>query len=116
MANNIPFQVQGKTTRINVTTAANTVSILSDSPCNQLRIHNGTAGEVFFRVGTGSTDDAVIPVAGTPAYGAVLHNNQTIIITSPKQSANTAASSVYVSAIVATGTGIVYVTPGEGMA
>ena len=115
MANNIPFQVQGKTTRINVTTAANTVSILSDSPCNQLRIHNGTAAEVFFRVGTGSTDDAVIPVAGTPAYGAILHNNQTIIITSPKQAGNTAANSVYVSAIIASGTGIVYVTPGEGL-
>ena len=115
MANNIAFQVQGKTTRINVTTTANTVSILSDSPCNQLRIHNGTAGEVFFRVGTASTDDVVIPVAGTPSYGAILHNNTTIIITAPKQSANTAASSLYVSAIVATGTGIVYVTPGEGM-
>ena len=116
MANNIPFQAQGKSTRINVTTTANTVSILSDSPCNQLRIHNGTASEVFIRVGTESTDAAVIPVAVTPAYGLVLHNNQTIIITSPKQSANTAANSIYVSAIAPTGTGIVYVTPGEGMA
>lgn len=115
MANNIAFQTQGKTTRINVTTAANTVSILSDSPCNQLRIHNGTAGEVFFRVSTGSTDDAVIPVAGTPAYGAVLHNNQTVILTAPRQCSNVAANSVYVSAIVSAGTGIVYVTPGEGM-
>ena len=64
---------------------------------------------------TGSTDDAVIPVAGTPAYGAVLHNNQTVILTAPRQCINVAANSVYVSAIVATGTGIVYVTPGEGM-
>ena len=116
MANNIPFQIQGKSTRINVTTTANTVSILADSPCNQLRIHNGTANEVFIRVGTESTDAAVIPVAGTPAYGTVLHNNQTMIITSPKQAANTAANSVYVSAITATGTGVLYVTPGEGMA
>lgn len=113
MANNIPFQTQGKTTRINVTTAANTVSILSDSPCNQVRIHNGTAAEVFIRLGTGATDDAVIPVAGTPAYGVVLHNNQTIIVTAPKQATNVA--SLYVSAIAATGTGIVYVTPGEGL-
>ena len=114
MANNIPFQTQGKTTRINVTTSANTVSILADSPCNQVRIHNGTAAEVFIRLGTGATDDAVIPVAGTPAYGVVLHNNQTIIVTAPKQATNVA--SLYVSAIAATGTGIVYVTPGEGMA
>ena len=114
MANNIPFQTQGKTTRINVTTTANTVSILADSPCNQVRIHNGTASEVFIRLGTGATDDAVIPVAGTPAYGVVLHNNQTIIVTAPKQATNVA--SLYFSAIAATGTGIVYVTPGEGMA
>jgi len=114
MANNIPFQFQGKTTRLNVTTTANTVSILADSPCNQVRIHNGTAAEVFVRLGTGATDDAVIPVAGTPAYGVVLHNNQTIIVTAPKQATNVA--SLYVSAIAATGTGIVYVTPGEGMA
>jgi hypothetical protein len=115
MANNIAFQAQGKTTRINAATTANTVSILSDSPCNQLRVHNGTAAEVFVRIGTASTDDAVIPVAGTPGYGTVLHNNQTVIFTTPRQCANVAASSVYFSAIVATGTATVYVTPGEGL-
>jgi len=115
MANNIAFQIQGKTTRINATTTANTVSILSDSPCNQLRVHNGTAAEVFFRVGTTSSDAVVIPVAGTPSYGAILHNNQTVVITTPKQCANVAASSIYFSAIVASGTGTVYVTPGEGL-
>jgi len=113
MANNIAFQAQGKTTRINVSTTANTVSILSDSPCNQVRIHNGTAAEVFIRLGTGSTDDAVIPVAGTPAYGTILHNNQTVLFTAPRQTTNVA--SLYVSAIVSTGTAIVYVTPGEGL-
>jgi hypothetical protein len=113
MANNIAFQAQGKTTRINVSTTANTVSILSDSPCNQVRIHNGSAAEVFIRLGTSATDDAVIPVAGTPAYGTVLHNNQTVVFTAPRQTTNVA--SLYVSAIVSTGTAIVYVTPGEGL-
>ena len=113
MANNIPFQVQGKTTRINVTTTANTVSILSDSPCNQVRIHNGTAADVFVRLGTASTEDAVIPVAGTPAYGFVIHNNSTVIMTSPKQCSNVTA--LYVSAIVASSTATLYVTPGEGL-
>ena len=115
MANNIAFQVQGKTTRINVTTAANTVAILSDSPANQLRIHNGTAAEVFIRIGTASTDDVVIPVAGTPAYGTILHNNQTVIFTAPKQATNSASTTLFVSAIIATGTATVYVTPGEGL-
>jgi hypothetical protein len=113
MANNIAFQVQGKTTRINVTTTANTVSILSDSPCNQVRIHNGTAADVFVRLGTASTEDAVIPVAGTPAYGFVIHNNGTVIMTAPKQCSNVTA--LYVSAIVASSTATLYVTPGEGL-
>jgi hypothetical protein len=113
MANNIAFQVNGKTTRINVTTSANTVAILSDSPCNQVRIHNGTAAEIFIRLSNSSTGDVVIPVAGTPGYGTVLHNNQTIILTTPAQSTNTAT--LYLSAIAASGTGIVYATPGEGL-
>jgi hypothetical protein len=112
MANNIPFQPMGKTTRINVSTTANTVSILADVPCNQLRVHNGTAGEVFVRLGTASTDDAAVPVAGTPGYGMVLHNNITQVFTVPKQATTT--TSLYVSAIAASGTGVVYVTPGEG--
>lgn len=113
MANNIPFQVMGKTTRINVTTTANTVAILSDSPANQVRIHNGTAAEVFVRIGIASTDDAVIPLAGTPAYSFILHNNATNILTVPKQATSTAT--LYVSAIVASGTAFIYVTPGEGL-
>jgi hypothetical protein len=113
MANNIPFQVKGKTTRINVTTTANTVAILADNPSNQLRIHNGTGTEVFINVSTLSNGAAVIPVAGTPDYGMVLHNNATIIITAPSQASSSAT--VYVSAIVATGTATVYVTPGEGL-
>jgi hypothetical protein len=113
MANNIAFQVNGKTTRINVTTSANTVAILSDSPCNQVRIHNGTATEVFIRLSNSSVGDVVIPVAGTPSYGVVLHNNATIILTTPAQSSNTAT--LYLSAIATSGTGIVYATPGEGL-
>jgi hypothetical protein len=113
MANNIPFQVMGKTTLISVTSTANTVSILADGPCNQVRLHNGTAAEVFVRLGLASGDAAVIPVAGTPAYSFPLHNNATIIMTAPKQCSNVAA--LYVSAIVASGNATVYVTPGEGI-
>ena len=113
MANNIAFQPMGKTTRINANTTANTVAILSDSPANQVRIHNGTAAEVFIRLSNSSVGDVVIPTAGTPAYGVVLHNNATVILTAPAQATNTAT--LYLSAIVATGNAIVYVTPGEGL-
>ena len=52
-------------------------------------------------------------MAGTPDYGMVLHNNQTIIVTAPSQASSTATT--YVSAIVASSTAIIYVTPGEGL-
>ena len=40
MANNIPFQAQGKTYKANVTTASQTITITADSPCNQLLVSN----------------------------------------------------------------------------
>jgi len=114
VANNIAFQEMGKTVRINLTTTANTVAVVADSPCSQLRIHNGTAAEVFVRCGTTSSADVAIPVAGTPNYGFPLHNNNTVIMTAPRQ-ATGSTYTFYVSGIVGTGTGILYVTPGEGL-
>ena len=114
MANNIAFQPMGKTTRLNVTTTSAEVAVNADSPCNQVRIHNGTAGEMFLRFSPTTGSAAVIPASGTPAYGIVLHNNQTAVFTVP-QSFTSATNSLYVSAIVATGTGILYITPGEGL-
>lgn len=114
MANNIAFQEMGKTVRINVSTSANTVAVTADSPCNQVRIHNGTAAEVFVRLGATSSAAAEIPVAGTPGYGFVLHNNGTVIMTAPRQ-ANVSTCTFHVSAIVASGTAVLYVTPGEGL-
>jgi hypothetical protein len=113
MAINAAFQIKGKTTRINVSTTANTVAILADSPSTQLRLHNGTAAEVFIHISSSATGNAVVPVANTASYGLVLHNNQTQIFTAPGQATDVAT--VYVSAITASGNGIVYVTPGEGL-
>ena len=115
MANNIAFQEMGKTVRINVTTVANTVAVIADSPCNQLRIHNGTAGEVFIRCGTTSTSNVAIPVAGTPNYGTLLHNNDTAIFTAPRIATTEGGYTFYVSAITASGNATIYVTPGEGL-
>ena len=113
MANNIAFQPMGKTYKANATTAVQQFQISADNPSNQLRIHNGTAAEVFLRVGTSASDAAVIPVAGTPAYGFVLHNNGTVIITTPAQASD--GNTCFVSGITASGNAIIYVTPGEGL-
>ena len=113
MSTSTPFLIKGGTTRINLTTTANTVPILADGPCSQVRLHNGTAAEVFVRLSTSAGNDAVIPVAGTPSYGMVMHNNTTWIVTVPGEVDTT--PQVWISGIVAAGTGILYVTPGEGL-
>ena len=114
MANNIAFQPMGQTYRLNLTTTSAEVAVNADSPCNQIRVHNGTAGEVFVRFSATTGQAAAIPASGTPAYGMILHNNSTAVFTVP-QAAISAQSTLYVSGIVASGTGIVYITPGEGM-
>lgn len=115
MANNIAFQEMGKTVRIDVSTNANTVAVTADSPCNQLRLHNGTAADVFVRCGTTSASDAAVPVAGTPNYGLVIHNNGTIVVTAPRAPVQDNGYVFFVSAIVPSSTGILFVTPGEGL-
>lgn len=114
MANNIAFQEMGKTVRINTSNVANTVAVTADSPCNQLRIHNGTAAEVFVRLGTTNTSNAEIPTANTAGYGMVLHNNSTHVFTAPRSASNSGGYVFYVSTI-STGNATVYVTPGEGL-
>ena len=114
MANNIPFQPMGKTYRANLTTTTTEIAVNADSPCNQVRVHNGTAGEIFVRFNATATNAAAVPVVGTPAYGMIMHNNATAIFTAP-QAFSSGVSTLYVSGIVATGTGVMYVTPGEGL-
>jgi hypothetical protein len=114
MANNIPFQPMGKTTFINLPTinTANTVAINADSPCCQVRVHNGTANDVYLAFSQNSTV-AVVPVAGTPNYGTVLKGNTISIFTCPQVATGTTTPTLTLSAI-SSGVGNVYVTPGEG--
>ena len=55
MGNNIAFQAQGKTYKANVTTGSQTITVVSDSTCNQLLVANhqptGAGGQpVYFTV------------------------------------------------------------------
>jgi hypothetical protein len=114
MANNIAFQPMGKTVYINLPSAgtANTVAINADSPCCQVKIHNGTANDVYLAFSQNSTV-AVIPVAGTPSYGTVLKGNTLAIFTVPQAAPGVITPTLTVSAI-SSGTGNILVTPGEG--
>lgn len=114
MANNIAFQEMGKTVRILSSSTANTVAVTADSPCNQLRLHNGTATDVFVRLATTSTANAAIPTANTSAYGMVLHNNSTHVFTAPRVANEEGGYTFYVS-VISSANAVVFVTPGEGL-
>jgi hypothetical protein len=115
MANNIAFQVMGNTFRLNLTTTSAEVAVNAFTPCNQVRVHNGTAAEVAIRFSATTGAAAVFPVSGTPSASTVLPSNQTAVFTVPQASIS-AQSTLYVSAILGSGTGYLYVTPGEGLA
>jgi hypothetical protein len=114
MANNIAFQQMGKTYRLNLTTSSAEVAVNAYTPCNQVRVHNGTAGEVAVRFSATSGNAAAFPVSGTPADSVVIHNNDTQVFTVPQASIS-AQATLYVSGLVGSGTGYVYITPGEGL-
>ena len=114
MANNIAFQPMGKTYRLNLTTSSAELAINAYTPCNQVRVHNGTAAEVAVRFSQTSGAAAVFPVSGTPSDSVVIHSNQTQVFTVPQASV-TAQSTLYVSGIVGSGSGYIYITPGEGL-
>jgi hypothetical protein len=55
MGNNIAFQAQGKTYKANVTTSSQVITVVADSPCNQICVANhqptgGTGQPVYFAV------------------------------------------------------------------
>jgi len=116
MANNIPFQPMGKTYAIAANAANQTVSINADSPCNQLHVFNDATAAIagFVRFSSASGNNASVSAAGTPAYGFPVHGQQERIFTIP-QTYSAGNATLYVSVILAQGTGTVYFTPGEGL-
>jgi hypothetical protein len=116
MANNIPFQPMGKTYAIAANAANQTVSINADSPCNQLHVFNDGAAAIsgFVRFSSANGNNAAVSVAGTPAYGFPVHGQQEKVFTVP-QAYSAGNATLYVSVILASGTGNVYITPGEGL-
>jgi len=117
MANNIPFQAQGKTYKANVTTGSQTVTITADSPCNQLLVSNhqptGTGGQpVYFLVSSQSNVTATVPAAGTPSYCLVSVPGSIKVFTVPQQVSPT--QNLYI-AFIGEAASECYFTPGEGL-
>ena len=117
MANNIPFQAQGKTYKANATTTSQTITITSDSPCNQLLVssHESTQGgkPVYFVVSSNASVTCTAPTAGTPQYSMVVSPGNQVVYTIPQQF--TPSANTYIAFITESTTGECYFTPGEGM-
>jgi len=116
MANNIAFQAQGKTYKANVTTASQTISIVADSPCNQLLVANhqptGSGGQpVYFNVSSNSSVTCTVPANGSPQYALVSVPGTTRVFTIPAQFSS---ANVYI-AFIGEAASECYFTPGEGL-
>ena len=116
MAANIPFQAQGKTYKANVTTSSQTITILSDSPCNQICVANhqptGSGGQpVYFNISNLSNVTAVVPANAAPSYTLVSVPGTVKVYTVPYQFTSTG---LYV-AFIGEAASECYFTPGEGL-
>ena len=116
MANNIPFQAQGKTYKANVTTGSQTITITSDSPCNQLLVSNhqpsGATGQpVYFLVSPNANVTVTFPTNNSPQYALVSVPASIKAYTIPYQFSN--ATPMYI-AFIGEAASECYFTPGEG--
>jgi len=116
MANNIPFQAQGKTYKANVTTSSQTITITADSPCNQLLVANhqptGATGQpVYFLVSSNASVTVTLPSNGSPQYALVSVPGTTKSFTVPNQ---ISSGNTYV-AFIGEAASECYFTPGEGI-
>jgi hypothetical protein len=116
MANNIPFQSQGKTYKANVTTSSQTITITADSPCNQLMVSNhqptGAGGQpVYFVVSSNASITVTAPSNGSPQYALVSVPGTTKIFTVPSQFSS---GNTYI-AFIGEAASECYFTPGEGL-
>ena len=117
MANNIAFQAMGKTYKANATTSSQTITVTSDSPCNQLLVssHESTQGgkPVYFTVSSNASVTVTAPSNGSPQYAMVVSPGNQIVYTVPTQFSPT--SNLYIAFITETTTSECYFTPGEGL-
>ena len=112
-----PFQAQGKTYKANVTTGSQTITVTSDSPCNQLLVSNhqptGAGGQpVYFQVSNLSNVTVTAPSNGTPQYAFVSVPGTIKSFTIPYQF--TANTNMYI-AFIGEAASECYFTPGEGI-
>lgn len=111
MGNNIAFQACGKTYQANVTANAAQVTVVADSPCNQLYVANPGANAGFFLVTSNASVNVALPGANA-SYALVIAAGTEKVFTVPQQFSNTV--NTYIS-FIGTANTTCYFTPGEGL-
>lgn len=117
MGNNIAFQAQGKTYKANVTTSSQVITVVADSPCNQICVANhqptGAGGQpVYFAVSNLANVTVVAPSNASPQYALVSVPGTVKVYTIPYQFSP--STNMYI-AFIGEGTSECYFTPGEGL-
>ena len=117
MANNIAFQAMGKTYKANTTTSSQTITVIADSPCNQICVANhqptgATGYPVYFTVSNLSNVAASVPGNGAPSYALVSVPGTIKVFTIPYQFSP--GTNIYI-AFIGESASECYFTPGEGV-
>lgn len=118
MANNIPFQAMGKTSKASANTSSQTITITPDGVCNQVCVANHQSSQgghpVYFNVSTLSNVTVTAPTGGgSNATYCLLSVPGTIkSYTVPFQFSP--SNPLYIAYITETSTSECYFTPGEG--
>lgn len=115
MGNNIAFQAQGKTYLASSNDSSQTVTVMSDSPCNQLMVSApGGSNLVYFLVSSDPNVTVTAPDGTNAAACFVAVPGTQRCITIPQQFSNTA--NTYIAHITdANATASCLFTPGEGL-
>ncbi len=116
MARDTAFLALGQTSKCNVTTSTQTLTLTPDGICQQYLVSNhqatgGTGQPVYFRFSSSSSVTVAVPVAGVPSYCFVSVPGTLKVFTGPPSSPS---QPLYV-AFIGEAVSECYITPGEGI-
>jgi hypothetical protein len=117
MANNIAFQAMGKTVKANATVTVQQKQMAVDSPCSQYMLvsHEPTGAggiPVYVRISNSATGNVALPTNTSAEYAYVVPPDSVMVVTGPTA---TTSANVFLTFVTESGSGEIYVTPGEGM-
>jgi hypothetical protein len=113
VASNIAFQATGPSVVLSAGATTSNVEVTVDTPAQQFSITNTGSAAVAIAFGRTNAVTAAFPTSGNAQDVHVIPGSSRVVITGIQASTN---NTVYVAGIAASGTCVLYICPGEGLA